>query len=33
MTSSAHGKPSLNMQKSGQIVLHLETFNFKYLKF
>ena len=30
MTLSAHGKPSLNMQKkSGQIVLYLEIFNFK----
>ena len=30
MTSSAYGKPSLNMQKiSGQIVVYLEIFNFK----
>ena len=30
MALSAHGKPSLNMQnKSSQIVLYLEIFNFK----
>ena len=30
MTLSAHGKPSVNMQKkSSQIVLYLEIFNFK----
>ena len=30
MTSTAHGKPSLNMQKkSGQIVLYLQKFNLK----
>ena len=30
ITLSAHGKPSLNMQKkSGKIILYLEIFNFK----